>query len=104
MTTTSTQPTDENIRVQGLINQIGGRLSADAAFKTQYDTDPKAALVGAGLPESAVGQVTRLFAKADGSDEVSGYDDYGSTSSDSSGGYHYEYTPSTATSSPTSQY
>lgn len=99
MTTTNTQPTEENIRVQGMINQIGARMGTDAAFKAQYDANPKATLLGAGLPDSAVNQVTRLIAKADGDDEVSGYDD-----DDSSGGYHYEYTPSTATSSPTSQY
>lgn len=104
MTTANTQPTEENIRVQGVINQIGTRMGTDPDFKAQYAADPKAALLGAGLPSEAVGQVTRLIAKASGDDEVSGYDDYDSTSSDSSGGYSYQYTPSTATSSDTSQY
>ena len=98
MTTNNTQPTEENIRVQGLINQVSTRMGTDATFKSAYAADPKAALLGAGLPDGVVRQVIGLVAKADGNDEVSGYDD------DSSGGYHYEYTTSTATSSPTSQY
>ena len=98
MTTNNTQPTEENVRVQGLINQVSTRMGTDATFKSAYVADPKAALIGAGLPEGVVRQVIGLVAKADG-DDVAGYDDY-----DSSGGYHYEYTPSTATSSSTSQY
>ena len=98
MITANTQPTEENTRVQGIINQISARMGSDAAFQAQYDTNPKAALVGAGLPEDTTRQVIGLIAKAGGDDEVAGYDD------DSSGGYHYEYTPSTATSSDTSQY
>ena len=93
MTTNNTQPTEENIRVQGLINQIGTRLGTDTTFKSAYAADPKAALLGAGLPDGVVRQVIGLVAKAEGNDEVAGYDDY-----DSSGGYHYEYTPYTASS------
>ena len=93
MTTNNTQPTEENIRVQGLINQIGTRLGTDTTFKSAYVADPKAALLGAGLPDGVVRQVIGLVAKAEGNDEVAGYDDY-----DSSGGYHYEYTPYTASS------
>ena len=93
MTTNNTQPTEENIRVQGLINQIGTRLGTNTTFKSAYAADPKAALLGAGLPDGVVRQVIGLVAKAEGNDEVAGYDDY-----DSSGGYHYEYTPYTANS------
>ena len=93
MTTTNTQPTEENIRVQGLINQINTRMGTDTTFKSAYADDPKAALLGAGLPDGVVRQVIGLVAKAEGNDEVAGYDDY-----DSSGGYHYEYTPYTANS------
>ena len=75
---------EETTRVQAMITQIGTRLGTDTAFKAQYAADPKAALVGAGLPETAARQVLSLAAKAKGEDEVSGYDDY-----DSSGGYHY---------------
>ncbi len=93
MTTTNTQPTEENIRVQGLINQVSTRMGTDTTFKSAYAADPKAALLGAGLPDGVVRQVIGLVAKAEGDDEVAGYDDY-----DSSGGYHYEYTPYTADS------
>ncbi len=98
MTTTNTQPTEENVRIQAIINLVAARMGNDTAFKAQYEADPKAALTGAGLPDSAVGQVVSLIAKSSGDDEVSGYD------YDSSGGYHYEYTPSTANSSSTSRY
>lgn len=93
MTTTNAQPTEENIRVQGLINQVSTRMGTDTTFKSAYAADPKAALLGAGLPDGVVRQVIGLVAKAEGDDEVAGYDDY-----DSSGGYHYEYTPYTADS------
>ena len=99
MTTNNTQPTEENIRVQGLINQVSTRMGTDATFKSAYVADPKAALLGAGLPDGVVRQVIGLVAKAEGNDEVSGYSDY-----DSSGGYHYEYNCSTTSSSPTSRY
>ena len=73
MTTNNTQPTEENIRVQGLINQIGTRLGTDTTFKSAYAADPKATLIGAGLPEGAVREVIGLVAKAEGND-VAGYD------------------------------
>jgi hypothetical protein len=74
MTTTNTQPTEEHARVQGLINQVSTRMGTDTTFKSAYAADPKAALLGAGLPEGVVPEVIGLFAKAEGKDDVSGYD------------------------------
>lgn len=74
----------EFARVQTLITQTGERLGSDAGFKSQYQSDPVAALTGAGIPQDAVKRVLSQVAKLKGDDEVSGYDDY-----DSSGGYHY---------------
>ena len=85
----STPNDAEFARVQSLITQTGERLGSDAGFKAQYQADPVAALTGAGIPQDAARRVVGLVAKAKGEDEVSGYDDYDSTSSDSSGGYTY---------------
>ena len=74
MTTNNTQPTEENIRVQGLINQVSTRMGTDTTFKSAYAADPKAALLGAGLPDGVVRQVIGLVAKAEGNDEVAGYE------------------------------
>ena len=63
-------------RIQSLITQNGRPLGSDVI-----------------IPQEPARFVLSPVSKSKGDDEVLGYDDY-----DSSGGYHYEYTPSTANS------
>ena len=72
----ATQVSEAEVKsVHHKLNEIGGRLASDSAFKAKYEASPLTTLTEAGLPEQAAKEVLSKVAELNGQD-VTAYDYY----------------------------